>query len=122
MRYILAVWDLVTRDPLALAASGALALALLLLVAVLLWPSRRRPSGATTGGMRSAHARALAAAGVTESDIARRTGLSRDALALVRGATRPAARQKAPSSARFSLFRRSTPPVTAAVTHRQVPV
>ena len=45
--------------------------------------------------------------GVTSLDeVSTRTGLSRDALALMRGMAPSSARQKAPTSARFSLFQR----------------
>jgi transposase len=83
---------------------------------LMLWPTRvPRAAG------RSSRARALAAAGASESDIARRTGLSRDALALMLVAPRPATRQKQPPSARLSLFRRAGRAQATSVAGSQVP-
>jgi hypothetical protein len=63
----------------------------------------RGGSAAHAPQRRPAQARSLAAHGTRPDEIARRTGLSRDAVALVLGATLPAdARKDRPVAARFS--------------------
>jgi len=118
MDTLLRLVDLVTSDSLTLAASGILTLALLALLVLITWPSGERGGHATgasgggatragtTGSARAVTARSLAAAGHATADIARQTGLSRDALALLSGLSPANARQKAPPSARPSLFAR----------------
>jgi hypothetical protein len=120
MDTLLNLVDLVTSDTLTLAASGILALALLALLVLIAWPAGDRAGqtsapvtrGATRTGTspsaRAVAARSLVAAGRTTADIARETGLSRDALALLSGLASANARQKAPPSARPSLFARLT--------------
>lgn len=105
--------DLVTSDALTLTAACVLAVAILGLLLVISWPSSdAAPSLATA---RSTTARSLVAAGTPALEIARRTGLSRDALALLVAAARTPARQLSPLPARFSLFgRRQRNPQTAA--------
>ena len=113
MDALLHAWELVTRDAFALGASAALAIALLSLLAFAAWPSRgprtvrapRRPRQAP----RSERARALVASGASPVDVARRTGLSRDALALLREPATPAARQKGPEAAPIAFPRRAAP-------------
>ena len=108
--------DLVTSDALTLAAACVLAIAVLGLLLVISWPSvDAKPSESTA---RSTTARSLVAAGTPALEIARRTGLSRDALALLVTATRLPARQLSPLPARFSLFERRP---TAAGAHRRAP-
>lgn len=78
-------WEIITRDALTLGASTGLAVALLSLLAFAAWPARRERSARRSRSVpRSEQARALVASGASPSDVARRTGLSRDALALVR--------------------------------------
>ncbi len=120
MDTLLRLVDLVTSDTLTLAASGILALALLALLVLVAWPSSERgarpPQGkgapatrsGAAGSARTVTARALAAAGESTAEIARQTGLSRDALALLTGVATTNARQKAPPSARPSLLARLT--------------
>lgn len=106
MASLLQLVDLITSDTLTLAASGILAAALLALLVLIAWPARAEPARDASGRPRAATARALVASGIDQGDIARRTGLSRDALALLAGLSSSAPRQKAPSSARLSLFQR----------------
>jgi hypothetical protein len=78
-------WEVITRDALTLGASIGLAVALLSLLAFAAWPSsRERSARHSPSAPRSEQARALVASGASPSDVARRTGLSRDALALMR--------------------------------------
>ena len=48
----------------------------------------------------------MVASGASAAEVARRTGLSRDALAILLGPATIAARQKAPKAARLSLLQR----------------
>ncbi|MFN8666517.1 MAG: hypothetical protein U0164_04875 [Gemmatimonadaceae bacterium] len=106
MRAILHLVDLITSDTLTLVATGALALAVIALLVLIAWPTRPAAPLSTARASRSADARALVASGTPALEVARRTGLSRDALALMMGMAPSSARQKAPTSARFSLFQR----------------
>jgi hypothetical protein len=106
MRTIAHLFDLITSDALTLAATGVLVFAVLALLVLIAWPTRQDAPGIGSRTPRSATARALAAAGTPAAEIARRTGLSRDALALMMGMTPSSARQKAPSTARLSLLQR----------------
>lgn len=106
MRAILHLVDLITSDTLTLVATGALALAVIALLVLIAWPTRPATPLSTARSPRSAEARALVASGTPALEVARRTGLSRDALALLVGTAPSSARQKAPTSARFSLFQR----------------
>ena len=106
MRTIAHLFDLITSDALTLAATGVLVFAVLALLVLIAWPTRQDTAGLGARTPRSATARALAASGTPAAEIARRTGLSRDALALMMGMTSTSARQKAPSAARLSLFQR----------------
>lgn len=118
MTYIIQLMDLVTSNTVTLVAASVLALAIVGLILVACWPSSEKPahsSRQTPTSSRSVTARSLAAAGTPALEIARQTGLSRDALALVLAGK--ATRQNSPHPARFSLFgrfRRSAPS-TAAV-------
>jgi hypothetical protein len=119
MELLLHLWQLVTSDVLTLAATSVLALAVLALLLVISWPSRgTAPHPA--GNQRSAQARALFASGVPAMEVARRTGLSRDALALMIGIAGLPTRKKGPGAARLAFFRRATPSPTAAPSGRQV--
>ncbi len=95
------LWSTVASDPVTLAAALMMAAALLAL-ALIATPARttradRRPL------RRPAQARSLAARGAPSAEIARRTGLSRDAVALVLSATPSTdTRQTRPTSARNS--------------------
>ncbi|MEP7381252.1 MAG: hypothetical protein ABI910_06165 [Gemmatimonadota bacterium] len=106
MPALLHLVELITSDSLTLAASGILAAAVLALLVLIAWPARGEARRDASRHPRAVTARALAASGIAPVDIARRTGLSRDALALLTGLASPAARQKAPTSARPSLFQR----------------
>lgn len=106
MATLLHLVDLITSDSLTLAASGILAVALLALLVLIAWPARTEARRDASGHPRAVTARALAASGIDAADIARRTGLSRDALALLAGLSAPSSRQKAPAAARLSLFQR----------------
>ena len=100
MAILLHFWDLITSDPMTLAAASVLAVAVLGLVVVLSLPSSNKANAVSR---RSAQARALVASGASAVDVARKTGLSRDALALMVGSVGPAARQKAPGTARVAI-------------------
>lgn len=106
MRPLLHLVDLITSDTLTLVAAGALALAVIALLVLIAWPTRNEPPVTIARTPRSAEARALVASGTPALEVARRTGLSRDALTLLMGVAPASARQKAPPSARFSLFQR----------------
>lgn len=121
MTIILRLIDLVTSDALSLAAASVLALAIVGLLLVACWPaSDRAPraKGKKATSSRSVTARSLAAAGTPALEIARQTGLSRDALALVLGGK--ATRQFSPHPARFSLFGRFRRSAGSAVGGAQV--
>jgi hypothetical protein len=92
---LLELWQLVTNDAVTLTAACVLALAVLGLLLLACWPSST-PTRAATG--RSATARALVAAGRPMPEVARQTGLSRDAIGLLSGSHR-AQRQNPPSAA-----------------------
>ncbi|MEP7346640.1 MAG: hypothetical protein ABI877_15320 [Gemmatimonadaceae bacterium] len=95
------VWTTVTSDPVTLVASLMMAAALLALL-LIATPTRgkaKRPNAPK----RPAQARSLAASGTQHAEIARRTGLSRDAVALVLAATPAADLRKArPVAAPFT--------------------
>lgn len=121
MTIFLRLIDLVTSDALSLAAASVLVLAIVGLLLVICWPaSDRAPRATGTAASRSMTARSLAAAGTPALEIARQTGLSRDALALVLGGK--ATRQFSPHPARFSLFGRFRRSATSAGGGVQVPV
>ncbi|MFN8582723.1 MAG: hypothetical protein U0163_17315 [Gemmatimonadaceae bacterium] len=101
MKMLSDLWATVASDPVTLAAALMMAAALLALL-LIATPAR---GGSPAPLRRPAQARSLAAHGTTPDEIARRTGLSRDAVALVLGAASPgAARKGRPAAARFSLF------------------
>jgi hypothetical protein len=106
MTILLRLIDLVTSDALSLAAASVLALAIIGLLLVACWPASDRAPRVkgTSASSRSVTARSLAAAGTPALEIARQTGLSRDALALVLAGK--ATRQFSPHPARFSFFSR----------------
>lgn len=104
MTTLLHFLDVVTHDALTLSAACVLAVSVLGLLLVISWPSADAATILPT--TRSATARTLAAAGTPPLEIMRRTGLSRDALALLGHATRGNARHNQPRPARFALFRR----------------
>jgi hypothetical protein len=148
MRTLLQLIDLITSDTITLAVSGVLVLAVLALLVLIAWPSRpassgtpRSPSRAqsrtpssghartpsrtpsrTPASTRSAEARVLFAAGTPAAEVARRTGLSRDALALLGGMASASARQKAPASARLSVWQRFRRAMGMAPVTRQATV
>lgn len=122
MRTLIHLFDLVTSDAITLAATGILTFAVLALLVLIAWPSRPDvPASAARTG-RSAEARALVASGTPTIDVARRTGLSRDALALMAGTVSASARQKAPGSARPSALHRLRRAMRGEAVQRQVPV
>jgi hypothetical protein len=96
------LWTTVASDPVTLAAALMMAAALLALL-LIATPTRGVASNAQNSTKRPAHARSLAAHGTPATEIARQTGLSRDALALLFGATATVEGRKArPVAARFS--------------------
>ncbi|MFN8571750.1 MAG: hypothetical protein U0132_06790 [Gemmatimonadaceae bacterium] len=100
MKTIYDLWSTVASDPVTLAAALMMAAAVLALVLI---ATPTRGTSANAPQRRPAQARSLAAHGTKPDEIARRTGLSRDAVALVLGATSPAdARKGKPVAARFS--------------------
>lgn len=106
MRLLSRLLDLVTSDPLTLAAAAVLAIAIVGLLLVISWPSSDAPAAPATAGVRSTAARSLAAAGLPQLDIARRTGLSRDGVALLLTRGAGGARQNTPHEEKSSLFGR----------------
>lgn len=105
MTRLIALWDLVTTDAMTLTAACVLALALLGLLLLVFWPGGiTGPGGGGTA--RSHEARELVSAGIPLQQIARRTGLSRDAIVVLTSGSHPAQRQKAPGAARTSAPRR----------------
>ena len=121
MEPLLHLWDLVTSDTMTLAASGVLALAVLALLVLICWPSSAAaPQPQQPTSQRSAQARALVASGVSAVEVARRTGLSRDALALMVGTAGLPTRKKGPGAARLAFWRRATPPAAPSDRTRQV--
>lgn len=116
MNTLISLIDLVTTDSMTMAAAAVLALALLGLLLVITWPSRS-PDVARTSTGRPATARKLANSGTSTVDIARTTGLSRDALAIVLAASATQARtatrtgrKNPPEPARPSLWQRLSSP------------
>lgn len=105
MRLLTHLLDLITSDPLTLTASAVLAVAIIGLLLVIGWPSSDVPSRPRTAA-RSAAARSLAAEGLTQIDIARRTGLSRDGLALLLDGRANRTRQMTPNAAGTSFLER----------------
>lgn len=122
------IWDLITSDILTLSITGVLAITLLGMLAFASWPSRTdRAARTPRTPLRSAQARALVALGTSDTDVARRTGLARDALALMgaaqaREAAATAARQKGPKSARLAFRWPSRRPRPAGQNSGQVMV
>ncbi len=114
MSTLLHVWNLITGDAVTLAASGVLALAILALLVLIAWPARTDVAAPTQVSRparsqhtpRSVQARALVASGSPAAEVARRTGLSRDALAILSRPMTGPARQKTPEAARLSWFKR----------------
>lgn len=129
MQTLLRLLELITSDTLTLVVSGVLVVSVLALLVLIAWPARpaapgdaaraqgrarsltpahppRGGSRHTPSSTRSAEARALFASGTPTVEVARRTGLSRDALALLGGMASASARQKAPGSARLSVWQR----------------
>jgi hypothetical protein len=107
MPFLIQLIDLITSNTVTLVATSVLALAIVGLVLVACWPSSEKAGRAaqpSAASSRSLTARALAAAGTPALEIARQTGLSRDALALVLAGK--ATRQNSPRPARSSLFAR----------------
>lgn len=96
-------WDVVLSEPTTLAAALMMAAALLALV-LIVTPARGQ-SAATSRRRRPSEARTMAAAGRPTAEIARRTGLSRDAIALVlAGTSVPSPRKARPVAASFSFL------------------
>lgn len=95
------LWSTVSSDPVTLAAALMMAAAVLALL-LIATPSVER-SARQQAPRRPARARSLAADGAPVTEIARRTGLSHDAVALVLGAAARADTGKGrPVSAPFS--------------------
>jgi hypothetical protein len=103
MSTLIRLLDLVTSDTLTMTAAGVLAVAVIGLVLVISWPANDAKYPATS---RPATARSLAASGLPLTDIARRTGLSRDALVLLSASATRMTRQKQPGTERSSGIRR----------------
>lgn len=106
MSTIIRLLDLVTSDTLTLVAACVLALAILGLLLVIGWPADDAHAiGAPTMTSRSTTARSLVAAGTPPLEVARQTGLSRDALALMMKASRGTSRQLSPDPEGSALLR-----------------
>lgn len=124
MDTLISLIELVTTDSMTMAAASVLALALIGLLLVITWPSRSAESARHASG-RPATARKLANSGTPAVEIARTTGLSRDALAIVLAASAAQARdnarrQKSPTAARPSLWQRLSGTKPAAAKGSQV--
>jgi len=122
MNTLLRLFELITSDTLTMAASGVLALAVVALLVLIAWPARHDAPAGAARGPRAAEARALAASGTSMVEIARRTGLSRDALALMLASATTSARQKGPNTARLSLLQRIRQSFGGGAVRSQVPV
>ncbi len=118
MTQLVRFFDVITSDMITLTAAAVLALAILGLLLVISWPSKdaQRPSGSA----RSTTARTLAASGTAVIDIARRTGLSRDAVALMATSAARLTRQNPPGAAPSSLLRRLTGRLRSSTAGTQV--
>lgn len=111
------LWLTVASDPVTLAAALMMAAALLALL-LIATPTRGVARNTNTSTRRPAQARSLAAHGTPATEIARQTGLSQDALALLFGVTPAADMRKAqPVPARFSGM--TSPKVKAVVRERR---
>jgi hypothetical protein len=106
MRILSNILDLITSDPLTLGATAVLAIAIVGLLLVISWPASDVPPTTAQHTARSTAARSLAAAGLQQIEIARRTGLSRDGLTLLLNAPTRGTRQMPPHAAGTSLFSR----------------
>ncbi len=118
MTALIRFFDLITSDAVTLTAAAVFALAVIGLLLVISWPSKdaQRPATST----RSATARSLAASGTSALEIARKTGLSRDAVALMATNAARLTRQNPPGAARSSLLARLTGRSRATVVGSQV--
>ena len=102
MRILWNLWDTVAADPVTLAAALMLAAAVLAL-ALIAAPGRDRRARKDLNA-RPAAARTMAAKGAAPADIARRTGLSRDAVAMLLASVEaPTTRKGRPDAARFAV-------------------
>jgi hypothetical protein len=102
MRIIWNLWDTVAADPVTLAAALMMAAAVLAL-GLIATPSRDRKTR-NNSAARPATARTMAAKGAAPTDIARRTGLSRDAVAMLLASVEtPTTRKGRPAAARFAV-------------------
>lgn len=104
MRTLIQFFDLITSDAITLTAAAVLAVAVIGLLLIISWPASDAPR--PSGPSRSATARSLMASGTALIDIARQTGLSRDAVALVATGSARTTRQNPPGAASSSLFGR----------------
>lgn len=101
MKTLADLWSTVAADPVTLAAALMMAAALLALL--LIATPARGESSSRAPQRRPAQARSLAAHGTKPDEIARRTGLSHDAVALVLGEALPADMRKGrPGTARIA--------------------
>ena len=115
MNILRELWATLASDPVTLAAGLMMAAALLALL-LIATPTRGVAAKTHAPTKRPAQARSLAAHGTPATEIARQTGLSRDAVALLLGPTPAADTRKArPVAARFSgmMGSKSAPSTTA---------
>ena len=119
MELLISLFNLITSDMLTFGATAVLVLAVLALLVIMAWPARPETSH-SRHATRSTEARAMVASGKTALEIARQTGLSRDALALMMRSASSGERQKAPSAARFSFLSRFRAPAASQVSRGQV--
>jgi len=108
MRILWNLWDTIAADPVTLAAALMMAAAVLALV-LIATPSRERKARPNANA-RPAAARTMAAKGAAPAEIARRTGLSRDAVAMLLASVETTTTRKGrPDAARFAVAGVATP-------------
>lgn len=98
MASIVAFWQTLSADPYTLAAVAVLVISLGALALLIALPGRRR-TASSARGERSARVRSLAKSGAAPIEIARSTGLSHDAIAILLGAGAKTGRKSRPASA-----------------------
>ena len=104
------VWDTIAADPVTLAVALMMAAAVLALTLIAA-PSLERKTR-LKGNARPAAARTMAAKGTAPAEIARRTGLSRDAVAMLLASVETATTRKGrPDAARFAVTGAAMPVV-----------
>jgi hypothetical protein len=107
MQMLWNLWESVAVDPVTLAAALMIAAAVLALI-LIATPGHDRKARKNANA-RPAAARTMAAKGAAPADIARRTGLSRDAVAMLLASAEPSTTRKGrPDAARFAVARTAT--------------